>query len=229
MRFSPIKAVIFDFDGTLVDSMPLWKEIDTLFLAKNGHEVPDGLQKEIAGMSFSETADYFRTRFNIRQTAEEIKCEWGLLSRRMYGDKVRFKDCAVKLIDTLRAHDIKCAVGSSNEKELITEYLENRGLLDRFSTVMTGCEAGRGKPFPDLFLQIARRLGTRPSEMMVVDDILEGVVAGKRAGMKTVAVHENGYARRKVLEKEADKYIMSLCEISAVINDRSEQEIVFKG
>ena len=70
------KAVIFDLDGTLVDSMWMWKAIDIEYLARFGLDCPDDLQKRIEGMSFSETASYFKERFGLEDSLEEIKEAW---------------------------------------------------------------------------------------------------------------------------------------------------------
>ena len=76
MKLNRKKAVIFDLDGTLVDSMWMWKAIDIEYLARFGLTCPDDLQKEIEGMSFSETAVYFKERFQLKETLDEIKNAW---------------------------------------------------------------------------------------------------------------------------------------------------------
>ena len=80
-----IKAVIFDLDGTLVDSMWMWREIDIEYLAGFGIELPDDLQKSISGMSFSETAEYFKDRFGIKDDTDTIKKRWNEMAWDMYG------------------------------------------------------------------------------------------------------------------------------------------------
>ncbi len=77
---SNIKAIIFDLDGTLVDSMWIWKQVDIDYLEKHGHPLPDDLQKDIEGMSFTETAQYFKNRFNIEDDIDDIKAEWNAMA-----------------------------------------------------------------------------------------------------------------------------------------------------
>ena len=81
------KAVIFDLDGTLVDSMGIWGQIDIEYLGAHGYEVPKGLQKEIEGLSFTEVAVYFKERFLIPESIEEIKRTW----KEMAEDKYRYE------------------------------------------------------------------------------------------------------------------------------------------
>ena len=82
------KAVIFDLDGTLIDSMWMWKAIDIEYLGRFGLECPEDLQKEIEGMSFSETAVYFKERFGIPETLEEIKQDWVDMSLEKYKKEI---------------------------------------------------------------------------------------------------------------------------------------------
>ena len=81
----------------------------------------------------------------------------------------------------------------------------------------TSCDAGRGKPYPDLFLSLAEAVCLQPETICVVDDIVEGVQAAKRAGMTAVGIYDEGYGKRKLLEKEADHYIMSLYELPPLL------------
>ena len=91
MKLSEIKGVIFDLDGTLVDSMWMWKAIDIEYLGKRGLDCPEDLQKKIEGMSFSETAVYFKERFHLPDSLEEIKAEWTRMSLDKYENQVPLK------------------------------------------------------------------------------------------------------------------------------------------
>ena len=218
-RKRPVKGVIFDFDGTLVDSMPLWQEIDRLFLAERGLEVPEGLGTMIAGFSFTETAHYFKKTFALKESVEEIKERWKTMSRSLYPLHVTLKPGCREVLEDLGNAGFCMAIGSSNNKDVIEELLEREGLSSHFISVMTSCDAGKGKPYPDLFLFLAREMGLAPSEISIVDDIIEGIRAGKRAGMTTIAVYDKGYGKRKLLEKEADHYIISLYELPPLLGD----------
>jgi HAD superfamily hydrolase (TIGR01509 family) len=222
-HINTIKGIIFDFDGTLVDSMPLWKEIDRLFLEQRGLTVPFGLATEIAGFSFTETARYFKDYFGLKESVKEIKAQWKAMSRDLYPGKVKLKPGCREILEALYRKGYRFSIGSSNEKEVICEFLEQEKLLHFFHSVKTSCDVGRGKPYPDLFLSLAEALRLKPETICVVDDIVEGVQAAKRAGMKAVGIYDEGYGKRKLLEKEADHYIMSLYELFPLLclGDRS--------
>jgi len=105
--FADKKAVLFDLDGTLVDSMWMWKQIDIEFLEKFGLSCPDDLQKEIEGMSFSETAVYFKERFDIPWSLEEIRACWVQMSIDKYRYEVPLKPGALEFLKYCKEHDIR--------------------------------------------------------------------------------------------------------------------------
>ena len=88
INFNLVKAVLFDFDGTLADSMWMWDDIDIEYLGSRGIALPDTLQKEIEGMSFSETAIYFKETFHLDDSLEEIKADWNRMAMDKYFHEV---------------------------------------------------------------------------------------------------------------------------------------------
>ena len=106
MTLENIKAIIFDLDGTLVDSMWMWKAIDIEFLGRYGYDCPDDLQREIEGMSFTETAAYFLGRFRLPLTIDEIKAVWTDMSIDKYRHEVPVKPGARRLLKYAEEHGI---------------------------------------------------------------------------------------------------------------------------
>ena len=86
-----IKAAIFDLDGTLVDSMWVWTQIDIDYLKKKGYSMPENLKDEITHLSFSQTADYFKKRFNLDDSIEEIMNDWHNMAYNHYSNNVKLK------------------------------------------------------------------------------------------------------------------------------------------
>lgn len=185
-----IKAVIFDLDGTIVDSMWIWKEIDIQYLDKRGIELPDGLQKEIEGMSFTETAVYFKKTFNLADTIEEIKREWNEMAFDFYRNRIALKDGVRDFIELIKAKNIKLGIATSNSRELALEVLKKHGIYEQFDTIRTSCEVEKGKPHPHVFLKAAQDLNVRPHECIVFEDTYAGVLAAKRAGMRVIAISD---------------------------------------
>ena len=212
-----VEAVIFDLDGTLMDSMTLWLEIDIEYLGRYGYTVPEDLQKSIEGMGFTETAYYFKDRFSIPESIDEIKQEWNRMAFHKYAHEVMMKPGAREFLNRLRSAGIHTAIASSNSRELIMACLENNGISHLFDYVVTSCDVAKGKPAPDIYLHAAKLLGTAPEHCFVFEDVPMGSLAGKNAGMRVCAV-EDSFSIDQMEEKRrlADYYIDSYDEIENV-------------
>lgn len=209
-----IKAVIFDLDGSLVDSMWIWKDIDIEYLGRFGIELPDELQTEIEGKSFSETAVYFKERFQIPDSLDEMKEEWNQMAWDKYMYEVMLKPGADEFLKYCIQNDIKLGIATSNSRQLVEAVAEARGFGKDFDCIMTACEVEKGKPSPDIYLAVADKLGVEPGECLVFEDITPGIMAGKNAGMRVCAV-EDLYSMHQTDEKKAlaDYYIKDYHEI----------------
>lgn len=208
------KAIIFDFDGTLVDSMWVWKSIDIEYLSSVGHELPDDLQKCIEGMSFFETAQYFKNRFNISSTTEEIIDTWNSMAFDKYCNDVILKNGVKDFLIYLKQNNKLVGIATSNSRILTCEALKRKGIIQYFDLILTGDECKKGKPEPDVYIKTADELNVNYNECIVFEDIPAGIIAGKRAGMTTVAVADE-YSEYQWQTKIdlADYYITDYMEI----------------
>ena len=209
-----IEAVIFDLDGTLVDSMWIWREIDIEYLGRYDLELPETLQAEIEGMSFSETAVYFKNRFRIPDSLEEIKRNWNEMAWEKYAKEVPLKPGAKDFLDLCKSRGIKLGIATSNSRELAQNVADVHGLHDYFDCIMTGSDVEKGKPAPDIYLAAARNLSVEPSKCLVFEDICHGITAGIKAGMSVCAVEDEYSApQRDAKQKLAHYYINDYTEI----------------
>ncbi len=209
-----IKAVIFDLDGTLVDSMWMWRNIDIEYLGRFGIPLPETLQKDISGMSFSETAVYFKETFGIPDSLDEIKKTWNEMAFYKYTHEVPPKPGVLEFLKRLKALGIHTGIATSNSKELAEAVVESLNISGYMDEIHTSCEVAKGKPAPDIYLLVAKCLGVKPEECLVFEDIPEGILAGKRAGMKVCAVEDEfslGMTEEK--KKLADYYITHYDEV----------------
>ena len=203
-----IDAVIFDLDGSLVDSMWMWHEIDIEYLGRFGVELPDDLQSKIEGMSFGETAVYFKEHFPIPDSIEKIKQDWNEMAWDKYIHEVPLKDGIPEFLNGCRERGIKLGIATSNSRELVENIATVHHLKDYFSCIMTGCDVERGKPSPDIYLAVAEKLQVECGRCLVFEDILPGIRAGKSAGMKVCAVEDEYSIPDKEKKKAlADYYI----------------------
>lgn len=208
------QAVIFDLDGTLVDSMWMWKAIDVEYLGSFGYDCPADLQKSIEGMSFTETAHYFKKRFHLDCSIEEIKAAWTRMSIDKYRTQVPLKEGAGRFLAYVKACGIPMGIATSNGREMVDAVLTALSIGSYFSNITTGCQVAMGKPAPDIYLKVAEHLGADPSRCLVFEDVPAGIRAGKAAGM-TVAAIADEFSQGMWEEKKAlaDYYIESYLEL----------------
>ena len=209
-----IEAVIFDLDGSLVDSMWMWRAIDIEYLGRFGIPLPEDLQSKIEGMCFNETAMYFKEHFPISDPVEKIKDDWNKMAWDKYANEVPLKPGIPEFLENCRSNGIKLGIATSNSRELVENIALVHGLKDHFSCIMTGCDVGRGKPAPDIYLAVAQRLGVEPSKCLVFEDIVPGIKAGVSAGMRVCAVDDAYSAdQREAKQEMADYYIENFYDL----------------
>ena len=209
------EAIIFDLDGSMVDSMWIWRDIDIAYLGKFGISLPDNLQSCIEGMSFSETAAYFKDRFKLPCTLDEIKADWNRMAKDKYTYEVPIKEGVPELLEYCRASGIKMGIATSNSRELVENVVAVHRLEDFFTCIMTGCDVAKGKPSPDIYLAAAEKLNVRPEYCLVFEDIIPGILAGKSAGMKVCAVYDRYSEYQEAGKRElADYYTYDFRELT---------------
>lgn len=210
-----IDAVIFDMDGTLVDSMWVWTSIDCDYMKKYNLTPPERFHEDMEGMSFTETAEYFLKIFpELHHTLDELMDEWMEIACDKYLNEVQLKDGAEEFIRTMKSQGKKIGIATSNARPIVEGTLKRRGIDQLFDAICTSCEAGVGKPAPDVYLNVAKKLGVAPERCLVFEDVPMGILAGKRAGMTVCAV-EDVFSRPQIEKKRelADYYIRSYNDI----------------
>lgn len=211
------KAVLFDMDGTLTDSMWIWKEIDVEFLGGRNLSLPKDLQRQIEGMSMAETAGFFRDTFQMEETVEELMDIWNGMAMDVYREKVLLKPGALEFLQYLKAQDIAVGIATSNSIPLVEAVLKAQKIEPLIDVYVTANEVSHGKPFPDVYLEAAKRLGVAPSQCLVFEDILPGIAAGHNAGMRVCTVYDD-YSSDVDEQKRAaaDYYIHDYWDIAEI-------------
>ncbi|MCT4596018.1 MAG: HAD family phosphatase [Anaeromicrobium sp.] len=217
--FNNIEAVIFDLDGTLVDSMWIWLDIDIEYLKRKNVDVDSidhlKLQKDIEGMSYTEVALYFKDTFNLEDSIEQIKADWLDMTREFYAEKILLKEGVKELLDNIKDNELKLGVATSNTRELVDAVLKNNEIHDYFEIIRTSCEVEKGKPHPHIYLKVAEDLGVDPQNCLAFEDTHAGVLAAKSAGMKVFAIaDETSLPFKEDIMKDADRYLNGYHEIA---------------
>jgi HAD superfamily hydrolase (TIGR01509 family) len=181
-------AVIFDFDGTILDSETAEFESHRRLFEECGVEL--ALDEWATGIGIVQPDDHW-FRLLCERRSDPIDFETFNARQRTY-----FQSCVrmepmrgiLELLCALEAQSIACAVASTASTQWVMSALENLGLASRFRTIVTGDQVSRGKPAPDVYLEVARRLGTPPSLCVALEDSGPGVAAARAAGMRVVAI-----------------------------------------
>lgn len=209
------EAIIFDLDGTLVDSMWIWPAIDEEYMKKYSLSMPEGFHEAIEGMSYTETAQYFLNTFpEINQTLREVQEEWLEMTFEKYQTEVKLKNGAYDFICEQRKRGVKFGIATSNARELVDVTLKALQIEELFDTVRTSCEVEAGKPAPDVYLKVAEDLKVSPEKCLVFEDVPMGIMAGKNAGMTVCGVDDVFSRPQEKKKKElADYYICDYDDI----------------
>ena len=134
------EAVIFDLDGTLVDSMWMWTDIDKEYLARFGYPFDKQIQREIEGMSIGETAVWFKERYHIPDSLEKIQSDWIRMSIDKYRNEVPLKPFAGEFLTFLKSRGIKTGIASSNAIYMVEACLDSLSVRDKFDIIATASE-----------------------------------------------------------------------------------------
>lgn len=186
------KAAIFDLDGTLLDSMGVWDQVDIDFLAKRGIEVPADYMGKVAAMQFRQIAEYTIARFGLPDTPEALMQEWDDMARVAYSTVVEAKPHAVEYLSYLKRSGAKLAVATSLPPALREPAMKHVGIFDYFDQIVSVDDANNvGKDRPDVFLLAAGRLGVVPEQCTVFEDLLVAMRSAKSVGMRVWAIHDD--------------------------------------
>ena len=188
----PFRAALFDLDGTLLDSNRVWRDVDVRFFADRGISYDQGeFARAIQGMSFREAAVYTIDRYGLHETVEEVTQVWTRMAADEYAHHVPLKPGARDYLRLLKRAGVKIGVATANRRELFMATLERGGVAELFDAICTSADAGdTGKADGALFRHAAQKLGVDPADCAVFEDVLDGVVGAKRAGMMAYAVRD---------------------------------------
>lgn len=181
-----IEALIFDCDGTLVDTLPVYARAWAHGFQPSGQAMRRDWYLERAGHSEHALMDQFDAEHGVTVDREQVI---GLMRQRFLMDIAAVQEItAIAGIARDRQGSLKMAVASGGSRQIVSACLEATGLTKLFATVVTIEDVTRPKPAPDLFLEAARRLGVAPSRCCVFEDSPQGLEAARNAGMLAIDV-----------------------------------------
>ena len=208
-----IKAVIFDLDGLLIDSEPLWQEAEILIFQQVNIVLNNKLCLQTRGLRIDEVVEYWYQKYpwtNIsKQEVEKAIVDKVIELISIVGEPLSGVNAAVSFV---REKQVKIALASSSSPTIIQAALKKLNLTDVFTKVYSAESERLGKPYPGVYLTTAKRLKVIPQECLAIEDSLNGVLAAKAAQMKCIAIPEAAQ-RNNTRFAIADKMLHSLNEL----------------
>ena len=201
-----IEGAVFDLDGTLLESSWVWEKVDEKFLGDRGFQVPDDYVDEISPLGAERAAVYTIERFGLNEDKDDIVREWIEMAKKEYATEVVCKPYAKEFLEELHKLNIKMAVATSSDRELFMKTLEREGILKYFQKIVTVDEVERGKGYPDIYEEAARRIKVNPHKCLVFEDILAGVTGASLGEFNVVAVFDEKSKHNWEKIKSISKY-----------------------
>ena len=205
------KGAIFDVDGTLLDSMPIWEDAAARFLAGLGIRAQEGLGDIMFRMSLDEGAVYLKNTYGLDMSVEEVKAGVLGVIRDFYVNQVQPKAGVREFLKELSSRRIPMYIATSSNREHIRAAFERLGLYEYFDGMITCEEAGAGKREPTIFLLAAQRMGLAPQDIFVFEDVIHAVRSAGSAGFVTVGVYDKASEPdNEAMRAESSIYLHSL-------------------
>lgn len=208
-----LKAILFDMDGVIIDSEPLHFEADEKLMADLGYPVPAHYFNAFIGISNPDMWKTVKAEFHMKESIDTLLA----LQKTINTDLLEAADLEPiagirPLLSSLKKNQIKAGIGSSSSNECIHQVVGKFDLFSYFDVLQSGEEVAKGKPEPDVYLEVARKLQVEPHECVVIEDAHAGVTAAKKAGMFCIGF-QNPNSGNQDLSK-ADWIVKSIEEVT---------------
>lgn len=197
-----IKAVIFDMDGTLIDSTSIWHEIDKAFFNKRNMELPSDYAQHIVHLGLTQAAVYTKETYHLEESIQDIMKEWHDMSLDMYKYHVPLKEGALELLKLFKSNGIKMAIATANDEPLYRPCIERLGIEQYFDAIADVNTAKEGKQSAKIYLDLADKLGSKPQNTLVLEDMPTCIKTAFKSGFLTVAVYDNASKEYDQVKKD---------------------------
>ena len=202
-----IKGAIFDFDGTLVDSMFIWDTFGEDYLRTLGKEPKENLTETFKTFTLEQAAEYYREHYGVTLSVGEIVDGVNEMVAEIYRTKVALKKGVLEFLRDLRSKGVKMCVATVTDRPIVEDVLKKLGIRDFFTEIFTCAEVGYNKETPHIYRVALEALGTKKDETVVFEDALHALMTAKNDGFTVAAVYDKHEAKQIEMRSEADYYI----------------------
>lgn len=205
-----LKGAIFDADGTLIDSMHIWRELGARYLESLNVTPEENLSAKLYPMSLEQSCKYLKTHYNLRESESDILSGILGIIEGFYRDEVTLKDGVREFLSAMSDKNIPMIIATSGNRELLSSALTRNGIAEYFEEIFTCSELSTTKHEPDIFMACAEFLGLSPESVGVFEDSLFALETAKRAGFMTFGVADDSNIHQwKMIQSTADYTIES--------------------
>lgn len=207
-----MSGFIFDMDGTLIDSMGVWRDFGHRYAKLRGLPGDEDWQKPLKTMSLELGAQYVKEHFALPEPATEILQQWAVLIAQLYQERAVPKPGAVEFLRARRGQPQ--VVLTANGRPILESVVQGMGFAPWLDATHTAAELGLEKDNPEIYRQTARLIGLQPEECVVFEDTLHAIQAAKQAGCRVVAVADDAYPEdMAAIRAAADYYIHDFAQL----------------
>ncbi len=202
-----IKGAIFDFDGTLVDSMFIWDSFGEDYLRTLGKEPRENLAETFKTFTLEQAAEYYREHYGVELSVSEIVDGVNEMVAKLYRTKVVLKSGVLEFLRDLQSKAVKMCVATVTDRPIVEDVLVSLGIRDFFDGILTCAEVGYSKETPHIYRAALEVLGTKKDETVVFEDALHALTTAKNDGFPIAAVYDKHEPRQIEMRAVADYYI----------------------
>ena len=185
-----MKAIIFDLDGTLVDSMGYWRSVSRDFMKTKGIDIEDEVQHKMTTMNLDASLRYLKDYYNLEESFEELMRDFSRTVEDFYRNKVETKGGCLEILKYFMDKGIKVVIGTSTAAHFANIVIEKYGIAKCIDGLYTADSVGHLKAEEKFYTSIAEELGERPEDIFLVDDSSLALRTAKRAGLKTIGIYD---------------------------------------
>lgn len=202
-----IKCAIFDFDGTLFDSMFIWDSVGEIYLRYLGKEPKPSMREDVRAMSLYQSACYFQKEYDLSLSVEQIMAGINQTIEHFYIHEVLPKTGVVDFLERMTKAEISMCIATASDRSQIEAALRRCGMEHYFEAIFTCSEVGHGKDEPVIFQKAMEHFGADRSTTVIFEDAIHAAQTAKAEGFTVIAVFDDSEKRQKEIRNLSDCYI----------------------